>query len=122
LFFSLSSCLTGLQHLQPAPDHFSILQNFPTIHSLTSIPYLIPIDSTMHQASILLFFSFQENSNESQIIIKKDKDHFIDVSNISKEHEAINSFFLEPKKLFFLLSFFEETHDVIGDQIHKLRS
>jgi hypothetical protein len=27
--------------------------------------------------------------------------------------------FLEPKELFFFLSFFKEIHDVIRDQIHK---
>jgi hypothetical protein len=75
----------------------------------------------MHQDSIFLFFSFQENSNESQNIIKKDKDLSIDVSKISQKSMKQSIVFLEPKELLFLLSFFKETRDVIGDQIHKSR-
>jgi hypothetical protein len=50
-----------------------ILQNLSIIHNLTSIPHPISIDSIIYWASILLFFSFQENSNESRNIVKKNK-------------------------------------------------
>jgi hypothetical protein len=46
----------------------TILQNLPNIHNQTPIPNQIPIDTTTHRTSIfliLLFFSLQENSNES---------------------------------------------------------
>jgi hypothetical protein len=75
----------------------------------------------MHQGSILLLFSFQENSNEPQNVIKKDKDPSIDVFKMSQKSMKQLIVFLEPKKLLFLLSFFKETCDVIGDQIHKSR-
>jgi hypothetical protein len=67
--------------------HKQFSKTYLTFTTKTPISNQFPNDPTMHRISILsnlLFFSFQENSNESRIVVKKDKDPSIDVSKYLK--------------------------------------
>jgi hypothetical protein len=69
----------GVNFLNPS---YPILQNLPNIHNQNPYFKSIPIDPTIHRAStllILVLFYIQENSNEYQNVVKKDKDPSIDV-------------------------------------------
>jgi hypothetical protein len=62
----------------------TILQIIPTIHILTSTPKLNFQRSNHAPGFYSSFLFFQENSNDSRIVIKKDKDVSIDVSKYLK--------------------------------------
>jgi hypothetical protein len=98
----------------------------PKPSNQTPIPNQIPIHPTMHRVPILLFLSsflFKRTQMSLKMLLKRTIDPSIDVSQMSQMSMKylIIFFFVEQQELFLfsLLSFFKETRDAIGDQIHK---